>query len=90
LQKSPYIINGSVVEQIDDIDDEEFKPVQFIESIKSFQSGQVYSVLVKDFMGNFHKLSRNTDKASTFAEKVSKELNEEERIGNEQGKKSEN
>ena len=36
LQKSPYIINGKVVEQIED---QVFHPISFIDAIKGFESG---------------------------------------------------
>ena len=39
-----------------------------MDAIKSFQNGQVYSVLSKDSQGNFHPL--NKQKEYTFAERV--------------------
>ena len=36
LQKSPYVINGKVVEQIED---QVFDPVCFVDAIKDFESG---------------------------------------------------
>ena len=65
LQKSPYKINGKFVEQISE---QIFHPIQFIDAIKDFQSGQVYSVLTKDEYGNFNVLNQNAD--ISFAERV--------------------
>lgn len=54
LQKSPYKIKGKFVEHIEE---QIFLPIQFIDAIKDFQSGQVYSVLTKDEYGNFNVLN---------------------------------
>jgi hypothetical protein len=65
LQKSPYKINGKFVEQIRE---QIFLPIKFIDAIKDFESGQVYSVLTKDENGNFNVLNQNAD--YSFAERV--------------------
>ena len=65
LQKTPYKIEGKHVEQIDE---QAFQPTLFIDAIKEFESGQVYSVITKNDDGTFSVLDKNVEK--TFAEKV--------------------
>lgn len=43
---------------VEQIEDQPFSPIQFIDAIKDFESGQVYSVLNKDSDGNFHVLNQ--------------------------------
>lgn len=54
LQKTTYRIQGKFVEQTDDI---VHKPLSFNESIKVFETGQVYRVLTRDSDGHFQTLN---------------------------------
>ena len=64
FQKISYIIKDNHVEQTDD---EYFNPKNLLESVSSFETGQVYSVLIKEG-NNFMCLGRN--KKVNFADRV--------------------
>ena len=53
---------------MEQIDEQAFQPTLFIDAIKEFESGQVYSVITKNDDGTFSVLDKNVEK--TFAEKV--------------------
>ena len=57
------------MEQTDDVF---YQPKSFVESIKEFQTGQVYRVLTQDFEGNYKTL--NHEKEVPFAERVTSQI----------------
>lgn len=54
------------------IEDQPFLPIEFIDAIKEFESGQVYSVLTKDDGGSFNVLSQQAE--FSFAERVQNQI----------------
>ena len=61
---------------MEQIHDQYFEPVPFTDALKSFESGQVYNVLSIDEQGKYSPLSK--EKECTFAERVSKQLDNNE------------
>ena len=69
LQKIPYKIIDTCVEEIEE---KAFEPVAFVEAVKNFVDGQVYSLLTKDEDGQFKAICRS--RAATFADMVVNEI----------------
>jgi hypothetical protein len=78
LQKSEYKINDE--KYVEQIEEQEFRPMLFKEAIKVMQSGQVYSVLTKDEQGAFAVLSKKAEQ--TFAERVTNHLSGKRNFNN--------
>ena len=57
---------------MEQIEDQVFHPICFVDAIKHFESGQVYSVLTKDAQNNFSVLSKTAEKS--FAERVANQI----------------
>ena len=72
LQKTPYKIINRHVEHGDE---PSMSPIKLIDSVKDFQSGQVYRVLGQDSKGKFR--CHKSDNPSEFADKVAKANKEE-------------
>ena len=65
LQKIPYKI---VENHVEEIKEQYFSPQNLMQSILSLETGQVYSVLIRDDNNNFMCLGRN--KQVNFADRV--------------------
>ena len=65
LQKTPFKIIDKNVEQGEE---HPFQPKKFYASIRDFESGQVYEVLMKNDQGSYANLNHNNELA--FADRV--------------------